>query len=403
MLVAVAALAVVLTACADAPEEAAEPDASAAPSGTPADFSLEPVRIGFISQEKELLSIGEARVAAEAGVDYVNAELSGVDGHPVELEVCLAGDSPESAVACAERLINDDSILMAITATYSDPAVLRLASKSGLPVITTNTTPNDWQVPSAWAFDAGVASLVQGAATFLRDSEEASTAVLLCADDPGIMELCDFGSFVFGEAGVDVKSIVPVSLDQADATGTVAAAGIEDVDAVGLVLDRSQCLPVAEALDLAAVDRPVLSFDACLRPETIESGQVDGWYEMVASGLATEGADDPGIDEGQRILETYSADDPYPYGFAPYGLAGAVGGSMALAAVPYEDLTRKTADAALGELSEDFGWYPPIECPGPEPFSGACVRQVSVVQADGDALVLADSIDIDVSAFEALL
>ncbi len=115
-----------------------------------------------------------------------------------------------------------------------------------------------------------MASLVQGAATFLHDEEEASTAVLLCADDPGIMELCDFGSFVFAEAGIDVKSIVPVSLDQADATGTVAAAGIEDVDAVGLVLDRSQCLPVAEALEFEAVEQPVLSFDACLRPETIE-------------------------------------------------------------------------------------------------------------------------------------
>ncbi len=141
ILLAVGALALVLTSCADTPEEAAGPDASAAPSGTPADSTLEPVRVGFISQEKELLSIGEARVAAEAGVAYVNAELGGVNGHPVELEVCLAGDSPESAVSCAEKLINDESILMAITATYSDPAVLRLASKSGLPVITTNTTP----------------------------------------------------------------------------------------------------------------------------------------------------------------------------------------------------------------------------------------------------------------------
>lgn len=394
---------VTVAACAAEPEDDASTPtdpASTAPTSS-SDSDVGPVRIGYISQEKELLSIVEAREAAEAGVAYVNAELGGVDGHPLEMEVCPVGDSPESAVACAQQFVNDESVVMVITSTYSDPTVLGITSEAGLPTIGTSTTPLDWQVPAAWSFDAGVPSLVQGATVFLSETLAASSTVFLCADDPGVLELCEIGAELFGELGVEVDQIVPVSLEQADYTGTIAAAGIDGIDAVTVVLDRSQCLPVAEALALADASKPVLSFDACLRPELLTSAEIDGWYEMVASALPTA-SEDPAVLEGQRILDTY-AEEPNPSGFAAYGLAAAVGSAIALDAVPNAELTRATADAALGEFSTDFGWYPPIGCPGPDPFPGACVQQVTVIQADGGSIELVDQIDVDVTVFEALL
>lgn len=399
---AVTILSLTLAGCAARPEDASRPSGSVpSTQGTPADASLTPVRIGYISQEKELLSIVEARQAAQAGIAYVNAERGGIDGHPVELDVCEAGDSPESAVSCAQRFVNDDSVVLVITSTYSDPTVVGITSAAGLATITTNTTPADWQVSGAWAFDAGVASLVQGATTFLSSSVGASSTVFLCADDPGILELCDAGAELFRAGGIEVTRVVPVSLDQADYTGTIAAAGIDDVDAVTVVLDRSQCLAVAEALSLAADDKPTLSFDACLRPEVLASGQLDGWFEMVASALPVD-SDDPAVQEGRRILESYS-EEPYASGFAAYGLAATVAGTAALSTVPNADLTRESAGEALADFSVDLGWYPPIHCPGPGVFPGACVRQVAVIEAKGEGLVLADQIDIDVTSFEELL
>ena len=53
-----------------------------------ADESMEPVKIGMIAQVEELMAFPEVPAVAQAYVDYFNAELGGVDGHPIELVVC---------------------------------------------------------------------------------------------------------------------------------------------------------------------------------------------------------------------------------------------------------------------------------------------------------------------------
>src|SRR5882672_2357121 len=45
-----------------------------------------------------------ASQAAEAAVEYVNNELGGVDGHPLEIEVCNAENTPESQASCGQKL-----------------------------------------------------------------------------------------------------------------------------------------------------------------------------------------------------------------------------------------------------------------------------------------------------------
>src|SRR5262249_35441161 len=52
----------------------------------PADNSLPPVTIGFVNQQGGQQVIGaHATDGAEMAVKYINAELGGVDGHPVQL------------------------------------------------------------------------------------------------------------------------------------------------------------------------------------------------------------------------------------------------------------------------------------------------------------------------------
>ena len=64
-----------------------------------ADYSLPAVRIGLMHQENDPIgSFPEIRFGIEGAVNYINAELGGIDGHPVELVTCLQNSVPAACL-----------------------------------------------------------------------------------------------------------------------------------------------------------------------------------------------------------------------------------------------------------------------------------------------------------------
>ena len=71
-----------------------------------ADPDLDPIRVGLLNQENSPAgSFPEARAAVEAAVRWVNEELGGVNGRPVELEVCVTDFTVERSQACAQQMV----------------------------------------------------------------------------------------------------------------------------------------------------------------------------------------------------------------------------------------------------------------------------------------------------------
>ncbi|MGH9184655.1 MAG: ABC transporter substrate-binding protein, partial [Acidimicrobiales bacterium] len=79
----------------------------------PADESLEPVTIGYINQEGSVPSFPEATVGIEAAVRYVNEELGGAGGHPVELATCIV-QSEEDGQRCGTEMANNADVSFVI-------------------------------------------------------------------------------------------------------------------------------------------------------------------------------------------------------------------------------------------------------------------------------------------------
>src|SRR5215204_2196604 len=69
----------------------------------PADESLDPITVGYINQEGGVPSFPEATAGIEAAVEYVNGELGGVEGHPVELATCMV-QAEEDGQRCATQM-----------------------------------------------------------------------------------------------------------------------------------------------------------------------------------------------------------------------------------------------------------------------------------------------------------
>ncbi|HTU05110.1 MAG TPA: ABC transporter substrate-binding protein, partial [Trebonia sp.] len=77
----------------------------------PASTSLPPVYIGFVNQQGGPTSVGPlATTGAQMAVNYANAELGGVDGHPIKLVTCFIASAEEEGTTCAQKFLADKNV-----------------------------------------------------------------------------------------------------------------------------------------------------------------------------------------------------------------------------------------------------------------------------------------------------
>ena len=124
--VALAALVAVSAACtADSgDDEANEPTPTGSSEAKAADDSLEPVTVGFHNLEGGAISLADVRLGFEAGVEYINAELEGINGHPLEFIDCKTDGTPESSTNCANTFVEDGAVLAVQGADFGADAML---------------------------------------------------------------------------------------------------------------------------------------------------------------------------------------------------------------------------------------------------------------------------------------
>src|SRR5215831_12918339 len=76
-----------------------------------ADQSLPPVYVGWINQQGGQVEIGRfATNGAELAVKYINEELGGVGGHPVQLKTCFIASAEEEGTTCGQKLAADKNV-----------------------------------------------------------------------------------------------------------------------------------------------------------------------------------------------------------------------------------------------------------------------------------------------------
>ena len=71
--------------------------------------NLAPVKIGFINGQGGPVQFNfpQATSVIRAGVKMVNAELGGVNGHPVQLSECFWAQAEEEGIRCGQQMVND--------------------------------------------------------------------------------------------------------------------------------------------------------------------------------------------------------------------------------------------------------------------------------------------------------
>ncbi len=101
-------------------------------SGTPADDALEPVTVGFHNLEGGSISLPDVRIGFEAGLQYVNEKLGGINGHPLEAIDCQTDGTPEASLNCANEFVEKRAVLSVQGADFGADAMLPALKTAGL-------------------------------------------------------------------------------------------------------------------------------------------------------------------------------------------------------------------------------------------------------------------------------
>jgi branched-chain amino acid transport system substrate-binding protein len=290
-----------------------------------ADSSLPPVYIGWLNQQGGSQAIGPlATNGAQMAVNYINAELGGVDGHPLKLSTCFITSAEEEGTTCGQQFAANgkiDVIAEGGVAIGIQPFYSSIGTKT--PVIAgVAVTPTDAVQPNAVILFGDATHVLGPFGTYAKDVLHAKTAALVYPDIAGITQGAAAIEAGLKAAGVTVKA-VGYDESQTDLTGTLIAAGAQTADMVIPYSDSSGCVNLAKSLiQLGITDaKKIVSAPLCLNGQVAAGlgGDFPIWSYAIASSLYGDPTD-PGMPAYLTVAKTYStpADAPDPWNIVAF-------------------------------------------------------------------------------------
>lgn len=332
-----------------------------------ADEDAEPIRIGIINQENSPAgSFPEVRAAAEATVAFINAELGGVDGRPLELLTCAADFAPETSQACAQDLVNQGVIAFL--------GGLDVGSTGSIPVLEQNEIPvvggipvnlADMRSPIAFYFSGGTPGAFSAFAAYaIRELGAERIAVAYGEFESFEHSATTWGADVATELGAEVE-LIPFPILGTDFLPVLTKAADFDADAIIVGAADTACVPLMETRRDLEIEATLLLVGACAAPEILDQ-----------AGAAAEGVifNSEGPFDENREAEIFAAATER-YATEPAGGAGTVSfrGAMnlwaALTEVAQDEGSDAITSAAILEYmratrDQPSFWGHPYTCDG---------------------------------------
>ena len=235
----------------------------------------DPVNVGLINMEDTPAgSFPELRIGAEAAVGYINNQLGGIDGHPIELETCKTGGTPEDTQACANQLVEANVPVVIAGQDFQMSVAYPIFQQAGIPVVgITPTTPADFTAQGAYYFSGGSFTNLFGLVQFIGDYLEVKKVAVLFQDDAAGQAAVPLVTPGLDKLGIEYTTLGE-KVDAPDYTPMVAAVQAENVDAILVLFAAHGCTGIMKARASLMPDVPIITTGACYNDE-VTSGAGD--------------------------------------------------------------------------------------------------------------------------------
>lgn len=297
------ATALALAGCASDDTGDGEPDAAPATTAAAEELDGPPVKIGFLNPSGGPVPQPGADTGATAAVDYVNGQMGGVGGRPIELVSCDTDTTPESATSCANTFVEEGVVAVMDGFNLSSSATLPVLSSAKIPLV--GMIPFDSVTGSKAEdrvyFAAPQASFLVGAMQAFKQAGKDSI-VLALVDTPSSHQTIDTLLPALAQ-GLDMDaSGVYFSPTNPNFTALAATIAKDDPDVGGLMASPNEaaCTALVQALRQQGYDGTIFTA-ACT--DYIEAAPADAAGGALYSSTWLPDAIDYAPDDVRADLE----------------------------------------------------------------------------------------------------
>jgi branched-chain amino acid transport system substrate-binding protein len=291
-----------------------------------ANASLPPVTVGWVNQQGGQQVIGAlATNGAQLAVKYINDQLGGIGGHPLQLQTCFITSAEEEGTTCGQKFLANKSISVVDEGAVAI-GIQSLYSTIGnaKPVIAgVSVTPVDSVRNNAVILFGDVTHVLGPFGTYASQVLHAKTAALVYPNIAGITDGAAAISASLKAAGVKVKSVA-YDPNQTDLIGPLTSAGASSADLVIPYTEAGGCVNLAKGLkQLGITDaKKILSAPLCLNSQVAAGlgGDFPIWTYAIASSLFGDPTD-PGMPPYMKVTAQYgqTANAPDPWNIVSFG------------------------------------------------------------------------------------
>ncbi len=254
------------TSDAPTPTEAPGTVPTATDAPTPTEPVVEatgtPIKIGLLYSEtgRTALTYGMTDGVAKAWAEWVNTEMGGVNGHPIEIVAEDGQSTGEGAVAAAQKLIDAGVVGIVVQDSTAENAMAETITAAGIPMIggTANGRPSDtgeahW--PNTY-FNTAPSNPATAASTMMASAaaglKKFSAAV--CAEVPACAEAGKLYEPVAPSIGLEYVGLVTVGAADPSYTAACLELISKGTDVINLGLAPQTGLAVIAECTLQGYD-----------------------------------------------------------------------------------------------------------------------------------------------------
>ena len=254
--------------------------------GTAGKATGTPINIGYVNQESGSPSYPENTQGADLAVKYINNDLGGIKGHPINLVKCFVS-TEEDGQKCGTQMLNDPSIKLVVTGTLvvGNASLYTVLSGKKPIIIGNGLTATDFIQTAAFTYMPGAPGVVSGLAKWLVDGGlgKVKSVAVVATNDAGAKASAQIlFAPVLEKAGISVKQVfVSPTAQGAEVQSAIKAAGGDTADVFVPITPVQGCIAVADALKSLGIHPKVVTTGLCFGTPLIQhlGGTFpDGWY-----------------------------------------------------------------------------------------------------------------------------
>lgn len=250
-------------------------DADSSGSGLTSTAEGTPIKIGFLNQGAGAMALADFGAGGTVGAEQVNAD-GGINGHPIDLEVCNVDGTPAASVKCANQFVANDVVAVVQGIDLSSDSALEILAGAGIPFV--GHTPFgavQSDSPDAWFFGVAPGANYGVPLQTLKEEYDASSVAFINPDSPVTRAVADANLIPVAEK-LDLELTTNFyNAASPNYSSVFASAVADDPDAVFMIAPEADCTGFVQAGRALGYDGKIFA-GSCSQFVTADPGSAEG-------------------------------------------------------------------------------------------------------------------------------